>query len=222
MALRSPRCVSGSRPGCALTSPGTRGMAVTSSLDKALEGEFIRSILKAAGTQMHYLVKQFKGRAKAAAAELGISRRTVERYVKDQIKKPRASLAGGLQCEVCKRWQPQVRAMARKAAATANGIVIDSRVRFGFTVPVGTVDDARLRHLTVALLPQHAARLFDAQEAGASDREYQQLAADALDEVYFRNAAAAPTAWPWSVCRHRAPGVRAIALSFARGTACTR
>ncbi|MFJ6558244.1 telomere-protecting terminal protein Tpg, partial [Streptomyces luteogriseus] len=40
---------------------------------------------------------------------------------------------------------------------------------------------------TVALPPQYAARLFDAQEAGASDQQLQQIAAEALKEVYFQD-----------------------------------
>ncbi|MEU3855739.1 XRE family transcriptional regulator, partial [Streptomyces sp. NPDC029554] len=51
----------------------------------------------------------------------------------------------------------------------------------------GTTDDARLRHLTVALPPQYAARLFDAQQAGAGDQQLQQIAAEGLKELYFQD-----------------------------------
>ena len=67
---------------------------------------------KSAGAQMRYLVKQLKG-TKAVAQMLRISQRTVERYVKDQIKKPRPDLAARLEREVKKRWQPQIRAKAQ-------------------------------------------------------------------------------------------------------------
>jgi hypothetical protein len=40
---------------------------------------------------------------------------------------------------------------------------------------------------TVALPPRHAARLFDAQQAGAGDQQLQQITADALREVYFQD-----------------------------------
>ncbi len=89
--------------------------------------------------------------------------------------------------EVRKRWQPQVRARARKAAATTEGLVVDIRARFGFTAAPGSTDDARLRHLTLALPPQHAARLLDAQAAGATESRLGHLAAEALGEVYFRD-----------------------------------
>lgn len=62
------------------------------------------------------------------------------------------------------------------------------RARFGFTVAPGTTDDARIRHLTLALPLEHAARLFRAQDAGATDDQLRQAAAEALGEVYFRDS----------------------------------
>ncbi|WP_171117013.1 MULTISPECIES: XRE family transcriptional regulator [unclassified Streptomyces] len=156
-------------------------------LDAAVQKAFTRPAPKSAGAQMRYLVKQLKG-TKAVAQMLRISQRTVERYVKDQIKKPRPDLAARLEREVKKRWQPQIRAQARQKAATTGGIVIDTRARIGYTAPIGTTDEDRLRHLTVALPPQYAARLFDAQEQGASDQQLQQIAAEALKEVYFQDS----------------------------------
>lgn len=90
---------------------------------------------------------------------LGVSQCTVERYVRDQIRKPRAELAERMGAEVRRRWQPQVRARARRAAATSAGLMVDVRARFGFTAAPGTTDDARMRHLTLALPPAQAARL---------------------------------------------------------------
>ncbi len=65
--------------------------------------------------------------------------------------------------------------------------MVDVRARFGFTAAPGTTDDARMRNLTLALPPAQAARVLDAQEQGATDRELQQATADALSEVYFRD-----------------------------------
>ncbi|MBG0850319.1 XRE family transcriptional regulator [Streptomyces spinoverrucosus] len=155
-------------------------------LDAAVQKAFTRPAPKSAGAQMRYLVKQLKG-TKAVAQILRISQRTVERYVKDQFKKPRPDLAARLETEVKKRWQPQIRAKARLQAATTGGIVIDTRARIGYTAPIGSTDEDRLRHLTVALPPQYAARLFDAQEQGATDQQLQQIAAEALKEVYFQD-----------------------------------
>ncbi|MER6409287.1 XRE family transcriptional regulator, partial [Streptomyces viridosporus] len=78
-------------------------------------------------------------------------------------------------------------ARARQRAATTGGIVLDTRARLGYTAPIGSTDQDRVRHLTVALPPQHAARLFDAQEQGATEQQLQQIAADALKEVYFQD-----------------------------------
>ncbi|GAA5602403.1 putative terminal protein [Streptomyces griseus] len=39
----------------------------------------------------------------------------------------------------------------------------------------------------MALPPVHAARLFDAQEQGASDDRLQEIAAEALKEVHFQD-----------------------------------
>ncbi|MFF5408429.1 telomere-protecting terminal protein Tpg [Streptomyces misionensis] len=155
-------------------------------LEAAVQKAFTRPAPKSAGARMRYLVKQLKG-TKAVAQLLRISQRTVERYVKDQIKKPRPDLAARLEREVKKRWQPQIRARARQTAATTGGIVIDTRARIGYTAPIGSTDDSRLRHLTVALPPQYAARLFDAQQSGATDQQLQQIAAEGLKEVYFQD-----------------------------------
>ncbi|MDT6988258.1 telomere-protecting terminal protein Tpg [Streptomyces lusitanus] len=159
---------------------------VRDSLNRAVQQAFTRPIPKSAGAQMRYLVKQLKG-TRAVAEMLGVSQRTVERYVKDQIRRPRADLAQRLADAVRQRWQPRVRAEARKRAATSTGVVVDVRARFGFTAAPGTTDDARIRHITLALPPQHAARLFNAQDAGASEQQLRGLAAEALGEVYFRD-----------------------------------
>ncbi|MET7714832.1 XRE family transcriptional regulator [Streptomyces sp. NPDC005407] len=155
-------------------------------LDTAVQRAFTRPIPKTAGAQMRYLVKQLKG-TKAAAEALGISQRTVERYVKGQFKRPRKDLADRLESEVKNRWQPQIKERAKQAAATTGGIVIDTRARFGYTAAPGSTDDARLRHLTVALPPIYAARLFEARDQGASDQQLQEIAAEGLQEVYFKD-----------------------------------
>lgn len=90
-------------------------------LEAAVQKAFTRPAPKSAGAQMRYLVKQLKG-TKAVAQMLRISQRTVERYVKDQIKKPRPDLAARLEREVKKRWQPQIRAKTKAKAASTGGI----------------------------------------------------------------------------------------------------
>ncbi|MFF9690745.1 telomere-protecting terminal protein Tpg [Streptomyces sp. NPDC014623] len=155
-------------------------------LEKAVQKAFTRPAPKNAGPQMRYLVRQLGG-TKPVARLLRISQRTVERYVKDQIKKPRPGLAARLDREVKKRWQPQIRAKAKAKAASTDGIVIDTRARLGYTAPIGSTDQDRIRHLTIALPPVYAARLFDAQEQGAGDARLQDITAEALKEVYFQD-----------------------------------
>ncbi|WP_234351449.1 MULTISPECIES: telomere-protecting terminal protein Tpg [unclassified Streptomyces] len=101
--------------------------------------------------------------------------------------KPRPELAVRIEREVKKRWQPQIRAKAKKTAATTGGIVVDTRARFGYTAAPGTTDDGRLRHLTVALPPEFAGRLFDAQDAGATEQQLRDIAAEGLQEIYFKD-----------------------------------
>ncbi|MBL1087632.1 XRE family transcriptional regulator [Streptomyces actinomycinicus] len=159
--------------------------SVGDGLDRALEGAFTRPIPKSAQAQMKYLVKQLKG-TRPVAELLGVSQRTVERYVKGQLKRPRRDLAMRMEREVKKRWQPQVRARARQKAASTDGLVVSTRARFGFTAAPGTTDDARIRDITQALPPVYADRLFTAREQGATERQLQQIAAEGLAQMYFR------------------------------------
>jgi len=160
--------------------------SIGEGLHQALEQAQTRPVPKSAGAQMRYLVRQLKG-TKAVAQLLRVSQRTVERYVKDQIKKPRPELAARMNREVQQRWQPRVKERAKKTAATTQGLVIDVRAQLGYDAPAGTTDEARLRHLTVALPPHYAARLFEAQERGAGEQELREITAEALGEVYFRD-----------------------------------
>ncbi|MFI8326333.1 telomere-protecting terminal protein Tpg [Streptomyces sp. NPDC085529] len=155
------------------------------SLDRALEKAFTRPAPKSAQAQMKYLVKQLKG-TKAAAQALGISQRTVERYVAGKLKRPRQELRARLEGEVKKRWQPQVRAKARQRAATMTGLVVSTRARFGFEAAAGTTDDARIRDITQALPPEYADQLFSAREQGAGENQLRQIAAEGLARMYFR------------------------------------
>ncbi|CAM5273812.1 XRE family transcriptional regulator OS=Streptomyces tendae OX=1932 GN=F3L20_32240 PE=4 SV=1 [Streptomyces tendae] len=69
----------------------------------------------------------------------------------------------------------------------SDGIVVDTRARLGYTAPIGSTDQDRVRHLTVALPPPYAARLFEAQEQGAGDARLREITAEALKEVYFQD-----------------------------------
>ncbi|MDC2960405.1 XRE family transcriptional regulator [Streptomyces gilvifuscus] len=156
------------------------------SVEKATANTFTRPLPKTPQAQMRFLVKTAKG-TRAAADVLGISQRTVERYLTGQIKRPRAELAARLAEEVRRRWQPRVRARVRQKAATTGGITIETRARFGFTAAPGSTDDARIRLITQHLPPHYAARLLDAHTAGATDQQLQDIAAEGLQEIYFKD-----------------------------------
>ncbi|MFJ3927885.1 telomere-protecting terminal protein Tpg [Streptomyces sp. NPDC090022] len=165
---------------------------INDSLTRADEQNFTRPIPKSAGAQMRFLVKQLKS-TKAVADLLGISRRTVERYVKNQIQHPKPALAARLEREVRSRWQPLVRKRARDQAAKQTGIVIETRARFGFTAAPGTTDDGRMRRITQHLPPEYASRLLAAQDAGATEAQLRHITAEALQEIYFRDNGARAT-----------------------------
>lgn len=160
---------------------------VLGSLEQAAAAGFTRPPPKTARAQMRFLVAREKGGTGAVALLLGVSRRTVERYLTGQFKRPRPELAARLADEVRRRWQPRVRERARRQAATTGGLVIETRARFGFTAAPGTTDDSRVRRITQHLPPRYAARLFSAQDAGAGEQRLRQIAAEGLQDVYFRD-----------------------------------
>jgi hypothetical protein len=157
------------------------------SLDRAATNTATRPIPKTAPAQMRFLVKVSKGSTLIVAQRLGISRRTVERYIKGQLRQPRKDLAALLEREVRKDWQPRVRTRAKKQAASSTGIVIETRARFGFTAAPGSTDDTRIRRITQHLPPAYAARLFEAQAAGATEQQLRSIAAEGLQEIYFKD-----------------------------------
>lgn len=168
------------------------------SLDKAAANTATRPIPKSAGAQIRFLVKHEKGSTRIVAQRLGISQRTVERYLKGQIRTPRPELAAKLAAEVRKDWQPRVRERAKRQAATSTGIVIETRARFGFTAAPGSTDDGRIRRVTQQLPPQYAARLFDARLLVLRSSSCRTSPPKASRSSTSRTVAAAPTASSWS------------------------
>jgi hypothetical protein len=157
------------------------------ALDRAGTEQFTRQPPKTPLAQIRLLLRAEKGSTGAVAARLGVSQRTVERYLKGQRKRPRKALTDALDREVKKVWQPRIRQQARKRAATQTGITVETRARFGYTAPIGTTDDGRQRRLTVHLPPVYADRLFTAQQQGASDQQLREIVAEGLQEVYFKD-----------------------------------
>lgn len=163
---------------------------IDEAIERADTEQFTRQPPRTPLAQMRLLLRAEKGSTKAVAGRLGVSQRTVERYLAGQRKRPRAALRAALAREVAKVWQPRVRQQARKRAATRTGITVETRARFGYTAPVGTTDDPRMRRLTVHLPPDYARRLFDAQQQGATDQALRGIVAEGLQEVYFKDSGA--------------------------------
>ncbi|MFE9890741.1 telomere-protecting terminal protein Tpg [Streptomyces scopuliridis] len=134
---------------------------------------------------MKFLLTRAKGSTRAVAERLGVSRRTVERYRSDAATKPQKHLQAALAEETESEWQPQVRAQARQRPATSTGLVISCRAFFGFG-PEGMSDAGRVRDLTVAVSPSHAAAILAVQEARATDSDLHRLVAEAIADAYFR------------------------------------
>ncbi|MER6364500.1 XRE family transcriptional regulator [Kitasatospora sp. NPDC001527] len=160
---------------------------ITDAIDRAAPEHFTQALPKSAQAQMRALVKAVKGDKKAVADRLGVDPNTVRRYLKGERKHPRAALREALLRELKKVWQPGIRRQARKKAAASTGITVEVWAYFGYTAPVGTTDEPRLRHLTVHLPPEYAERLFAAQDEGAGDQQMRDIMAEGFQEIYFQN-----------------------------------
>jgi predicted transcriptional regulator len=159
---------------------------ISDGLQRAIEAQFTRKPPVSTQARAKFLVKQYGG-TRAVAELLGVSQRTVERYLTGQRRTPPPALAARLDAEVRRRWQPLVRRRATRRAATTTGITIETRATFGYDAPAGTTDEGRLRRITQHLPAAYAERLFEANEAGASDAELARIVADGFAEHYFRD-----------------------------------
>ncbi|MFB7090937.1 telomere-protecting terminal protein Tpg [Streptomyces sp. NPDC056296] len=159
---------------------------IEDAIERADFEAFTREPPKGLKGRINFLLGQLKT-TKAVAAELGVTQRSVERYRTGERKHPPKPIADRIETAVRARWQPKVRGRRRKQAATATGITVETRARFGYTAPVGTTDDGRMRRLTVHLPPAYARRLFDAQQQGATDQQMRDIVAQGLQEVYFKD-----------------------------------
>jgi hypothetical protein len=159
---------------------------IDDALERADHEVFTREPPKGLQARINFLMSKLKT-TKAVAQELGVTQRSVERYRTGERKKPPKDIAERIDAAVRARWQPQVRKRRRKEAATSTGITVETRARFGYTAPIGTTDDGRMRRLTVHLPPEYANRLFEAQQQGASDQQMRDIVAEGLQEIYFKD-----------------------------------
>ncbi|GHC45115.1 telomere-protecting terminal protein Tpg [Streptomyces cinnamoneus] len=159
---------------------------IDDALERADHEAFTREPPKSVQARVNFLMSKLKT-TKAVAEVLGVTQRSVERYRKGERKHPPKAIADRIDAEVRSRWQPQVRKRRRRQAATSTGITVETRARFGYTAPIGTTDDPRMRRLTVHLPPQYADRLFRAQQQGVDDRQLRGIVAEGLQEIYFKD-----------------------------------
>ncbi|GAA2639257.1 hypothetical protein GCM10010425_49040 [Streptomyces spororaveus] len=159
---------------------------IEDAIERADQEAFTKEPPKTLKGRINFLLQRLKT-TKAVAAELGVSQRSVERYRKGDRKTPPKPVAERIDTAVRARWQPVVRGRRRKEAATSTGITVETRARFGYTAPVGSTDDGRVRRLTVHLPPLYAQRLFDARAQGAADRDLRAIVAEGLQEIYFKD-----------------------------------
>ncbi|MFD9359387.1 telomere-protecting terminal protein Tpg [Streptomyces sp. NPDC060031] len=110
-----------------------------------------------------------------------VSQRSVERYRTGEHKTPPEEITDRIDAAVRARWQPKVRGRRRQQAATRADITMETPARFGYTAPIGTTDDGRMRRLTVHLPPAYAQRRFDAQQQGTGDQELRATTARRLN-----------------------------------------
>jgi DNA-binding transcriptional regulator YdaS (Cro superfamily) len=165
---------------------------IDDAIERADRESFTRQPPRTLKGRISYLIRQL-GSAKAVAQELGVTADSVNRYRRGARKHARADVAAKIDDAVRARWQPQVRKRRQKQAATATGVTVETRARFGYTAPIGTTDDGRFRRLTVRLPPAYAQRLFDARNTGASDQEMRRIIAEGFKEIYFQDGGSRAT-----------------------------
>ncbi|WP_282206819.1 telomere-protecting terminal protein Tpg [Kitasatospora fiedleri] len=100
-------------------------------IDEGLErAERTRPLPQSTAAQVRFLLKGAKS-TKALAAELGVSQRTVQRWLKGQGN-PKPAAAKAIETKVRTKWQPKVKERVRKAAE-ANGFTLHLSATFGYT-----------------------------------------------------------------------------------------
>lgn len=104
---------------------------------KGLERALLTRPVPTKDAAVRFLLKAEKGSTKNVSVLLGISQRTVQRWVTTRPgvrRRPSAVHAGLIDEAVMARWQPLVRARLR-ARAESDGFVLHTRARFGFAAP---------------------------------------------------------------------------------------
>ncbi|MEV7218185.1 XRE family transcriptional regulator [Kitasatospora cineracea] len=153
--------------------------------DGLARAERTRPIPSTVPARLRHLLRAAKGSTKILASDLGVSQRTVQRWIKGAAV-PRPVAAADIEARVRASWQPRVRERVRRRAE-AQGFVLHVQGRFGYSAAGGSTDDPRERIITQHLPGQVARELYVARDAGAGEAEQQRILAGALQEHYFRD-----------------------------------
>ncbi|MFI1386276.1 telomere-protecting terminal protein Tpg [Embleya sp. NPDC020886] len=157
-------------------------------LDQAAQHVLTRKPPQSTKARIRFLLGKHQGRTRTVAALLGVSQRTVERYLKGDRKTPPRPVNAKIDAEVRRLWQPRVRRRAEQRAAATGGVIVETRARFGFSSSAGSTDDPRMRRITQPLPPTHAQELFAAHHAGAPERDLERIVAAGLHQSYFQES----------------------------------
>ncbi|MFB6595332.1 MULTISPECIES: telomere-protecting terminal protein Tpg [Terrabacteria group] len=154
------------------------------ALSRAAQAAWTRPLPKSAGARLRFLLKREKGSTRAVADRLGVSQRTVQRWAKGE-QQPTGKRAAALEREAARDWQPRVTAEAQRRSAR-DGLVVETRARFGFTAAPGTTDDGRMRRITETLPPDVSGRIWEAWRSG-DEEQLQELVGQGLGYSYFQD-----------------------------------
>ncbi|MFB6560853.1 helix-turn-helix domain-containing protein [Streptomyces sp. NPDC056400] len=124
---------------------------------------YTRPVPATTADRLKALLRWERGSTRRVAVILGVSQRTVQRWV---TRKPGSQGRPSPRHEqkiaelVRARWQPLIRAR-RRAAAEEGGVVVHTRARFGFKAGPASSDDPRMRCITGRLNPTAKHRFRD-------------------------------------------------------------
>ncbi|MFJ8443981.1 telomere-protecting terminal protein Tpg [Kitasatospora griseola] len=155
-------------------------------IDEGLErAERTRPLPQSVPARMRFLLKGAKGSTRQLARDLGVSQRTVQRWLKGQAV-PKPAAAKKVEEQVRAKWQPKVKQRVRNAAET-NGFMLHISGTFGYSSAAGSTDDPRPRTITQKMPGSVAQKLYAAREAGAGQAEQERILAEGLREHYFKD-----------------------------------
>ncbi|MFC8450248.1 telomere-protecting terminal protein Tpg [Kitasatospora sp. NPDC057223] len=122
---------------------------------------------------------------KALAAELSVSQRTVQRWLKGQGA-PKPAAAKKVEQQVRAKWQPTVKQRVHREAEK-RGFMLHMSGTFGYSSAAGSTDDPRPRTITQKMPGSVAHRLYAARDAKAGQAEQERILAEGLREHYFKD-----------------------------------